>query len=123
MAVKFSFLAVAFARIRATISLFHKTRFSPIILWKATLKNYHSLFIAKPAKIAKKAILLCGLRSLGGKNITLKENPMRRMFGFLIGIVVGALVGSTVALLLAPESGEQIRGAVPEQPRLRQNRS
>ncbi len=35
---------------------------------------------------------------------------MRRMFGFLIGIVVGALVGSTVALLLAPESGEQIRG-------------
>lgn len=35
---------------------------------------------------------------------------MRRMFGFLIGIVVGALVGSTVALLLAPESGDQLRG-------------
>ena len=35
---------------------------------------------------------------------------MRRMFGFLIGIVVGALVGSTVTLLLAPESGEQLRG-------------
>jgi len=35
---------------------------------------------------------------------------MRRMFGFLIGILVGALVGSTVALLLAPESGEQLRG-------------
>ncbi len=34
---------------------------------------------------------------------------MRRMFGFLIGIVVGALVGSTVALLMAPESGEQLR--------------
>ena len=34
---------------------------------------------------------------------------MRRMFGFLIGIFVGALVGSTVALLLAPESGEEIR--------------
>jgi gas vesicle protein len=32
------------------------------------------------------------------------------MFGFLIGIVVGALVGSTVALLLAPESGEKLRG-------------
>ncbi len=34
---------------------------------------------------------------------------MRRTFGFLIGIVVGGLVGSTIALLLAPESGEQIR--------------
>jgi len=34
---------------------------------------------------------------------------MRRMFGFLIGIFVGALVGSTVALLMAPESGEQMR--------------
>lgn len=35
---------------------------------------------------------------------------MRRMFGFMIGIVVGALVGSTVALLLAPHSGEKLRG-------------
>ncbi len=35
---------------------------------------------------------------------------MRRMFGFLIGILVGALVGSTVALLMAPESGETLRG-------------
>jgi gas vesicle protein len=35
---------------------------------------------------------------------------MRRMFGFLIGIFVGALVGSTVALLLAPEAGEKLRG-------------
>jgi gas vesicle protein len=34
---------------------------------------------------------------------------MRRMFGFLIGVFVGALVGSTVALLLAPESGEKLR--------------
>ena len=34
---------------------------------------------------------------------------MRRITGFLIGIVVGALVGSTVALLLAPESGEKLR--------------
>ena len=39
---------------------------------------------------------------------------MRRMFGFLIGIFVGALVGSTVALLLAPEAGEQLRGAIRE---------
>jgi len=34
---------------------------------------------------------------------------MRRMFGFMIGILVGALIGSTVALLLAPESGEELR--------------
>lgn len=34
---------------------------------------------------------------------------MRRMFGFLIGIFVGGLVGSMVALLLAPESGENLR--------------
>ena len=39
---------------------------------------------------------------------------MRRMFGFLIGIFVGALVGSTVALLMAPESGETLRGKLRE---------
>ena len=39
---------------------------------------------------------------------------MRRMFGFLIGILVGALVGSSIALLLAPESGEEIRAQLRE---------
>jgi gas vesicle protein len=34
---------------------------------------------------------------------------MRRMFGFLMGIFVGGLVGSMIALLLAPESGEGLR--------------
>jgi gas vesicle protein len=34
---------------------------------------------------------------------------MRRTFGFLIGIVVGGMVGSTIALLMAPESGDQLR--------------
>ena len=34
---------------------------------------------------------------------------MRRTFGFLIGIAVGGLVGSSIALLMAPESGEQLR--------------
>jgi gas vesicle protein len=34
---------------------------------------------------------------------------MRKMFGFLIGTFVGGLVGATIALLLAPESGEQLR--------------
>jgi gas vesicle protein len=32
------------------------------------------------------------------------------MFGFLIGILVGSVVGSTIALLMAPESGEKLRG-------------
>ncbi len=35
---------------------------------------------------------------------------MRRMFGFLIGVFVGWTVGGTIALLLAPESGENLRG-------------
>lgn len=35
---------------------------------------------------------------------------MRKMFGFMIGAFVGALVGSTVALLLTPESGDEVRG-------------
>ena len=39
---------------------------------------------------------------------------MKRMFGFLIGVFVGALVGSTVALLMAPESGETLRGQIRE---------
>ena len=39
---------------------------------------------------------------------------MRKMFGFLIGILVGALVGATVALLLAPESGDELRTQLRE---------
>jgi len=39
---------------------------------------------------------------------------MRKMFGFLIGILVGALVGSAIALLLAPESGENLRNQIRE---------
>jgi gas vesicle protein len=36
------------------------------------------------------------------------------MFGFLIGVVVGGLVGSTIALLLAPEAGEELRAQLRE---------
>ena len=39
---------------------------------------------------------------------------MRKMFGFMIGIFVGALVGSTIALLLAPESGDDLRSQLRE---------
>jgi gas vesicle protein len=39
---------------------------------------------------------------------------MRKMFGFMIGIFVGSLVGSTIALLLAPESGEDLRSQLRE---------
>lgn len=34
---------------------------------------------------------------------------MRRIFGFLIGLFVGWLVGSTLALLFAPSTGEKLR--------------
>jgi gas vesicle protein len=36
------------------------------------------------------------------------------MFGFLIGITVGGLVGSTIALLMAPESGNELRHQLRE---------
>ena len=39
---------------------------------------------------------------------------MRRTFGFLIGITVGGLVGSSIALLLAPEAGDNLRGQLRE---------
>ncbi|HLE91251.1 MAG TPA: YtxH domain-containing protein [Anaerolineales bacterium] len=39
---------------------------------------------------------------------------MNRMFGFLIGVTVGGLVGSTIALLMAPASGELLRSRLRE---------
>jgi gas vesicle protein len=39
---------------------------------------------------------------------------MRKTLGFLIGITVGGLVGGTIALLLAPESGDELRGQLRE---------
>src|SRR5690349_17071716 len=42
----------------------------------------------------------------------MRSTTMRRMFGFLIGIFVGGVVGSTIALLMAPESGERLRGEI-----------
>ena len=34
---------------------------------------------------------------------------MKRIFGFLIGITVGGLVGGSIALLMAPDTGEGLR--------------
>ena len=34
---------------------------------------------------------------------------MKKLASFLVGSIMGALVGSTVAILLAPSSGEDLR--------------
>ncbi len=39
---------------------------------------------------------------------------MKKFFSFFIGTVMGALVGATLALLLAPSSGETLRGQIQE---------
>jgi gas vesicle protein len=39
---------------------------------------------------------------------------MRKIFSFLTGVIIGGLVGATVAILLAPSSGEEIRGQLQE---------
>jgi gas vesicle protein len=35
---------------------------------------------------------------------------MKKLLGFLSGAVMGGLVGATLALLLAPSSGDELRG-------------
>lgn len=40
---------------------------------------------------------------------------MRKIFNFILGMMMGGLVGATVALLLAPSSGEDIRSTIQEQ--------
>ena len=39
---------------------------------------------------------------------------MRRFFNFVAGAFIGALVGSTIAILLAPESGEELRNQIQQ---------
>ncbi len=34
---------------------------------------------------------------------------MKKLFSFLVGAMMGALVGSTTAILLAPSSGDDLR--------------
>lgn len=40
---------------------------------------------------------------------------MRKIFNFIVGMMMGGLVGATVALLLAPTSGNEIRAQIQEQ--------
>ena len=39
---------------------------------------------------------------------------MNRFLSFLAGVVSGALVGATIAILVAPESGEELRIQIQE---------
>ena len=39
---------------------------------------------------------------------------MKKFFSFMVGTIMGALVGATVALLLAPYSGDTLRGQIRE---------
>ena len=39
---------------------------------------------------------------------------MRRILSFFTGMLMGGLVGATVAILMAPSSGEEIRGQLQE---------
>lgn len=39
---------------------------------------------------------------------------MRRILSFLLGAILGGLVGSTLALLFAPESGVELREQIRE---------
>jgi gas vesicle protein len=39
---------------------------------------------------------------------------MRRVFNFFAGVIMGGLVGATIAILLAPVSGEEVRAQLQE---------
>ena len=39
---------------------------------------------------------------------------MKKFFSFMVGTIMGALVGATVALLLAPSSGDTLRTQIRE---------
>jgi gas vesicle protein len=39
---------------------------------------------------------------------------MRKVFNFIAGVIMGGLVGATIAILLAPASGEEVRAQLQE---------
>jgi gas vesicle protein len=42
---------------------------------------------------------------------------MRRVFGFIIGALMGGIIGAAAALLFAPTSGEELRTLIDERSR------
>jgi gas vesicle protein len=44
----------------------------------------------------------------------MEEVSMRKTLGFLVGVIVGGLVGATLALLYAPASGPELRARISE---------
>jgi gas vesicle protein len=43
-----------------------------------------------------------------------KEVTMNKIVSFLTGAIIGGLVGATIAILMAPSSGEELRGQIQE---------
>jgi gas vesicle protein len=43
-----------------------------------------------------------------------KEVSMNKIVSFLTGAIVGAMIGATVAILMAPSSGLKLRGQLQE---------
>ena len=39
---------------------------------------------------------------------------MRKVFNFIAGVIMGGMVGATIAILMAPASGEQVRAQLQE---------
>ncbi|OGN90827.1 MAG: hypothetical protein A2Y88_02090 [Chloroflexi bacterium RBG_13_48_10] len=39
---------------------------------------------------------------------------MRKVFNFIAGVIMGGLVGATIAVLLAPASGQEVRAQLQE---------
>lgn len=39
---------------------------------------------------------------------------MRKVLNFFAGVIMGSMVGATIAILLAPASGEQVRAQLQE---------
>jgi gas vesicle protein len=49
-----------------------------------------------------------------------RSKVMKKFLSFMSGVIMGGLVGATIALLLAPFSGETLRGQIRERITARQ---
>jgi gas vesicle protein len=48
-------------------------------------------------------------------DLLLKEDDMKKLFAFFLGVVVGGVIGGGIALLLAPSSGQTLQQNVSDQ--------